>query len=102
MEELVALPGIGRKTATCVLGNAFGKPAVMVDTHVKRLSYRMGMTNERNPDKIAFEIKALLPESEWMPASHALILHGRNICKSRKPQCDNCSTEDLCPKREVK
>ncbi len=96
MEELLQLDGIGRKTANCVLGNAYGKPAVMVDTHVKRLSYRMGLTSHTDPDKIEFDIKALLPENQWMTASHLLIIHGRRICKSRNPQCTGCSIYDLC------
>ncbi|MCD4652452.1 endonuclease III [bacterium] len=102
MDELVALEGVGRKTANCVLGNAYGQPAVMVDTHVKRLSWRMGLTNNTNPDKIEFDIKELMPEELWMPTSHSLIFHGRNVCKSRKPNCPICSIKNLCPKIDVK
>ena len=102
MDELVKLDGVGRKTANCVLGNAYGKPAVMVDTHVKRLTWRMRFTTNTNPDKIEFDIKALFPEELWMPACHALILHGRTVCKARKPACSNCSVNELCPKRDVK
>lgn len=102
MDELVDLEGVGRKTANCVLGNAYHQPAVMVDTHVKRLTWRMRFTTNTNPDKIEFDIKALFPEKLWMPACHALILHGRNVCKSRKPACSGCSVNALCPKRDVK
>lgn len=102
MDELVALDGVGRKTANCVLGNAYGQPAVMVDTHVKRLSWRMGFSRNTNPDKIEFDLKDLLPEDLWLPGSHALILHGRNVCKARKPRCSRCSVAQRCPKRDVK
>jgi len=102
MNELINLEGVGRKTANCVLGNAYHQPAVMVDTHVKRLTWRMRITNNTNPDKIEFDIKNLIPEDLWMLASHSLILHGRNVCKARKPACSNCSVEQLCPKRDVK
>ncbi len=101
MEELVKLEGVGRKTANCVLGNAYGQPAVMVDTHVKRLTFRMGLTDQKNPDKIEFELKALLPEPEWLIGSHALIHHGRQVCKARKPACSGCSLGSICPKRGV-
>ncbi|MCD4655584.1 endonuclease III, partial [bacterium] len=102
MDELVNLEGVGRKTANCVLGNAYNQPAVMVDTHVKRLTWRMCLTKNTNPDKIEFEIKDMLPQKLWMPASHGLILHGRNVCKARKPACSKCSIHQLCPKRDVK
>ena len=102
MDELLTLEGVGRKTANCVLGNAYNQPAVMVDTHVKRLSWRMELTDNTNPDHIEMDIKALLPEALWMPASHALIYHGRNVCKARKPGCDKCSVSVWCPKRSVK
>ena len=101
MEELLTLDGVGRKTANCVLGNAYNQPAVMVDTHVKRLTWRMGLTEHTNPDHIEMDIKALFPEELWMPASHALIYHGRNKCKARKPGCDTCSVAVWCPKRPV-
>lgn len=102
MDALVALDGVGRKTANCVIGNAYGKPAVMVDTHVKRLTWRMRLTTNTNPDKIEADIKKLLPEELWMPGCHALILHGRNVCKARKPACSNCSVTQHCPRRDVK
>ncbi|HPQ38780.1 MAG TPA: endonuclease III [bacterium] len=101
MDELVALDGVGRKTANCVLGNAYGQPAVMVDTHVKRLSRRMGFTRNSNPDKIEEDIKSLLPDHLWLPGSHALILHGRAVCKARKPRCSTCAVAAQCPKQDV-
>ncbi|MBN1879046.1 endonuclease III [bacterium] len=102
MEELVALEGVGRKTANCVLGNAYGKPAVMVDTHVIRLTWRMGMTSHKDPDKIEIDIKSLFPEDMWMVVSNVLILHGRTVCKARKPGCSDCSVRDHCIRRDVK
>ncbi len=102
MDELVLLDGVGRKTANCVLGNAYGQPAVMVDTHVKRLTWRMGLTNHTDPDRIEIDLKALFPAVMWMPVSHVLILHGRNVCKARKPLCEGCSVRELCPRRDVK
>lgn len=101
MEELTALEGVGRKTANCVLGNAYGQPAVMVDTHVKRLTWRMGITSQTDPDKIEADIRALFPENMWMKVSHVLIYHGRNVCKARKPNCAECSIATLCPRRGV-
>lgn len=101
MDELTALEGVGRKTANCVLGNAYGQPAVMVDTHVKRLTWRMGITSQKDPDKIEMDIRALFPEHMWMEVSHVLIYHGRNVCKARKPNCTGCSVGNLCPRRGV-
>jgi endonuclease III len=101
MDQLVKLDGVGRKTANCVLGNVFGQPAVMVDTHVKRLTWRMGLTSHQDPDRIEMDIRSLFPEERWMPVSHVLIYHGRNVCKARKPQCDRCSVRTLCPQREL-
>jgi endonuclease III len=98
MEELLTLDGVGRKTANCVLGNAYGIPAVTVDTHVKRLTFRMGLTRETDPDKIEFDIKAMLPEADWLPGSHMIIDHGRKICTAKKPNCSICFLSDLCPK----
>jgi len=101
MEELVKLPGIGRKTANCIRGNAFGLPAITVDTHVKRLSMRMKLTKEIHPDKIEFELRNLIPENDWSFVSHGLILHGRQICKSRTPKCSDCKISRLCPSSTV-
>jgi endonuclease III len=96
-EELNALPGVGRKTASVVVGNAYGIPAVAVDTHVKRLSNILGFIKSDDPDKIEFKLKELLPEKEWIKASHLLAAHGRNICIARRPKCHECVLGDLCP-----
>lgn len=101
MEKLVTLDGVGRKTANCILGNVYKQPAVMVDTHVKRLTWRMGLTDNTDPDKIEMDIRSLLSDDQWMPFSHALIYHGRNVCKARKPGCNVCNVNRLCPKRDV-
>ena len=98
MEELLTLGGVGRKTANCVLGNAYGKPAITVDTHVIRLSNRIGLTFETDPDKIEMDIKALFPESDWLFTSHALIDHGRKTCTARKPSCNTCVIHMMCPR----
>jgi endonuclease-3 len=102
LEELVTLPGIGRKTANVVLGDAFGVPGITVDTHVKRLSRRLGLTRHTDPTKIEQALMKLLPPSEWTAFSHRLILHGRHVCQARKPKCDSCILESLCPKVGVK
>jgi endonuclease III len=96
-EELNALPGVGRKTASVVVGNAYGIPAVAVDTHVKRLSNILGLIKSDDPDKIEIKLKELLPEKEWIKASHLLAAHGRNICIARRPKCHECVLGDLCP-----
>lgn len=98
MEELVALGGVGRKTANCVLGNAFGVPGIVVDTHVKRLSNRMGFSAETNPDKIEMDLNEVVPRSEWTHFSHLLADHGRACCTARNPRCDECPVGHLCPK----
>lgn len=97
MEELVELPGVGRKTANVLLGGYHHRPAVIVDTHVIRLSQRLGLTDESDPVKIEFALRKLLPESDWTFFSHGLILHGRRVCKSLKPNCPGCSTKAFCP-----
>jgi len=102
LDTLVTLSGVGRKTANCVIGNAYGQPALTVDTHVKRLSRRMGMTREKNPDKIETVLKALWPSEAWLLGSHLLIDHGRAVCKARKPKCSQCVVAEYCPKIEVK
>ena len=98
MEELLALGGVGRKTANCVLGNAFGIPGVVVDTHVKRLSNRMGFTVQSNPDKIEFDLMEITAKQDWTILSHLLGDHGRASCSARKPLCDECAVAHLCPK----
>src|SRR3712207_1737568 len=98
MKELVALPGVGRKTANVVLGNAFGvDEGVVVDTHVRRVSTRLGLTGETDPEKIERDLLELVPEGERALFSHLLIFHGRRVCKARKPDCPNCALNDVCP-----
>lgn len=96
-DQLVLLSGVGRKTASVVAGNAFGIPAIAVDTHVKRLSNLLGFVDSKNPDKIEEELKKLLPESYWINSSHWLATHGRNVCFARRPQCYKCIISELCP-----
>jgi endonuclease-3 len=98
LDLLVKLPGVGRKTANVVLGNAFGIPGVIVDTHVKRLSYRLGLTKNTNPEKIEFDLMKIIPKKEWTNFSNALVLHGRETCMARKPRCNICILEKFCPK----
>ncbi len=103
LEELCRLPGVGRKTANVVLGNAFGKACgVVVDTHVKRLSYRLGLTNAITPEKVEENLIQLVPRQDWIILPHLLIFHGRRICKARRPACERCFLQDDCPKRGVK
>ena len=98
MGELVALPGVGRKTANVVLGNAFGvDEGVVVDTHVRRLSNRLGFAAESDPEKIERDLMQTVPRRDWTVFSHLLILHGRSVCKARKPACADCVVNDLCP-----
>ncbi len=91
------LPGVGRKTASVVAGNAFGIPAVAVDTHVKRLSNLLGFIKSDDPEKIEFRLKELLPEEDWVKASHLLAAHGRKICIARRPKCLQCAVGNYCP-----
>ena len=99
MAGLVALPGVGRKTANVVLGNAFGvDEGVVVDTHVRRVSGRLGLTEERDPEKIERDLIRAVPEGERTLFSHLLIFHGRRVCKARKPDCPGCVLSDVCPK----
>lgn len=101
MHELTSLPGVGRKTANVIMGNAFGKPAITVDTHVKRIAFRLGFTNSKNPDRIEQDLMLLWPDKIRTEFSNLLIWHGRLCCKARKPNCDNCPVNDLCPKNGV-
>ncbi len=103
LEELILLAGVGRKTANVVLGTAFGIPTgVVVDTHVMRLSQRLGLTANKEPEKIERDLIELLPKKEWIDFSHRLIWHGRRVCKARKPECGACSLEPLCPSSLLK
>ena len=102
MKELSALPGIGRKTANVILGNAFGiDEGVVVDTHVKRLSNRMGFTKEASPVKIEQDLIKLFPRGVWTMLAHLLIYHGRQVCNARKPRCNKCALSHLCPSSSV-
>jgi endonuclease III len=96
-DALVKLSGVGRKTASVIAGNAFGIPAIAVDTHVKRLSNLLGFIDSQNPDKIEIRLKELLPESYWIKSSHLLATHGRKICIANRPKCSECVIGDLCP-----
>jgi endonuclease-3 len=98
MEELVPLPGVGRKTANVILGNAFAVPGIPVDTHVGRLSRRMGLTEHTDPVKVERDLMELLPPEEWTMFGHRMIYHGRQVCQSRKPNCTECAVKKLCPK----
>lgn len=98
MEELTKLPGVGRKTANVILGNAYGIPGIVVDTHVKRVSYRLGLTKNTDPEKIEFDLMKIIPKEDWAHFSNALIFHGRKICDARKPKCNECILEKYCPK----
>jgi len=101
MSELNALPGVGRKTANVVLGNAFETPGMVVDTHVGRVSRRLGWTKETDPVKVEHELVALLPEEKWTRTSHVLIFHGRSWCKARIPRCSDCPVREQCPRKGV-
>ncbi len=102
MAELVALPGVGRKTANVVLGNAFGKnEGVVVDTHVRRLSQRLGFTSHTLPEKIEQDLIKIVPKKTWTIFSHQLILHGRQICQARKPKCPDCLLAPDCPAGQI-
>lgn len=98
MEKLVTLPGVGRKTANVLLGHVFGKPGFVVDTHVRRVSHRLGLTSSRDPDEIEAQVGELLPPDQWTPFSMRLILHGRQICYARGPRCEQCPIAKECPK----
>ena len=97
LPELVTLPGVGRKTANVVLGNAFQTPGITVDTHFGRLSRRFGWTTQEDPEKVEAEVGSLFPRSEWTVLSHRMIWHGRRICHARKPACGACPLARLCP-----
>jgi endonuclease-3 len=103
IEQLLALPGVARKTANVVLGNAFGVASgVVVDTHVARLSQLLGLTKQKQPEKIERELMELVPKKDWIDFSHLLIYHGRRVCKARRPECERCVIEPLCPSSLLK
>ncbi|MFH1570466.1 MAG: endonuclease III [Gemmatimonadota bacterium] len=96
MASLTSLPGVGRKTANVVLGAAFGVPGLIVDTHVARVARRLGLTQQQDPARIESELGRLLPEAQWTGFSQRLVLHGRYVCRARRPACDECPLVDLC------
>jgi len=97
MDKLTKLRGVGRKTANVILGNYYGKPGIIVDTHIGRLSRRLGLTSNTDPVKVEFDLRELVPEKDCTFFSNALGDHGRTVCKSRKPLCDQCKISDICP-----
>lgn len=97
LADLVTLPGVGRKTANVVLGNAFGVPGITVDTHVGRLARRLGWTSEEDPVKVEHAVGALIPKRDWTMLSHVLIFHGRRTCHAKRPACGACPVARLCP-----
>jgi endonuclease-3 len=98
LEELTSLPGVGRKTANILLGSAFGRQAIAVDTHVKRVTHRLGWAKSEDPDKIEFELMEVMPPERWTLACHQLVFHGRKICMAKNPQCPLCPVSKFCPK----
>jgi endonuclease-3 len=96
MEELVTLPGVGRKTANVILGACYGKPAIVVDTHVKRVAERLGFTNSHDPDQIEADLQRLIPTDQWTSGSQRLLLHGRYVCLARRPKCEECAIYSHC------
>lgn len=96
LDKLLKLPGVGRKTANVILGNAFGEPGIVVDTHVKRVTQRLGLTNNTDPVKIEFDLMKLIPQSEWTNFSHQIVAHGRTICAAKKPLCSQCILKPYC------
>ena len=101
MDELVTLPGVGRKTANVLLGHVFNQPGVVVDTHVRRLSMRLALTRAEEPEQIEEDLQNLRPREDWTAFSMRLILHGRQVCHARAPRCDACSLRDDCPRLSV-
>jgi endonuclease-3 len=102
IDEMTQLPGVARKTANVVLGTAYGIPSgIPVDTHVQRLSYRIGLSDETKPERIEQDLLALIPQDQWVWFGHALIWHGRRQCHARAPECATCGLADFCPKRGV-
>ncbi len=99
MEKIITLPGVARKTGNVVLGNAFGiASGIVVDTHIKRLSYRIGLTENTNPEKVEKDLIELIPKKDWIDFAHRLVKHGRQVCTARKPDCDNCGMKSFCEK----
>ncbi len=101
IDELITIPGVGRKTANVIIGEVFHKPAIIVDTHFSRLSLRLDLTRNTQPSKIEVDLKRLLPKDSWTSFSHQLGFHGREVCLSRKPKCSSCEFNGFCPKKGV-
>ena len=96
MDELTSLPGVGRKTANVILGTAFGQPAIVVDTHVKRVANRLELTHSDDPERIERDLQRIFPQQQWTSVSQRLLLHGRYVCLARAPKCGECALYDLC------
>ncbi len=96
IEELTSLPGVGRKTANVIRGNVYNDPSIVVDTHVKRISYRLGLTKEKDPEKIEYELMKVLPKDHWIPFNIQIITFGREICKAQRPECEKCRLTKYC------
>ncbi len=101
MEDLLSLPGVGRKTANVVLGTCFGAPAIIVDTHLRRVTQRLGLVTSEDPEEIERQVQALLPEREWTGFSHALTFHGRRCCAAKKPDHERCPVRAMCDSRDI-
>ncbi len=101
MEALVQLPGVGRKTANCVLGEYFQHPALVIDTHMIRIMNLLGFTSQKDAKKIEFELQSIFDEKEWVPLTHRIIDHGRAVCIARRPQCHECVLNGLCPSAHI-
>ena len=101
LEELTTLPGVGRKTANIILGNAFGRQAIAVDTHVKRVTHRLGWAKSDDPDKIEFELMEVIPQDRWTLVCHQIVFHGRRVCMAKNPQCPTCPVAKFCPKIDI-
>ena len=99
IDELITIPGVGRKTANVIIGEIFHKPAIIVDTHISRLSLRLDLTRKTQPPKIEIDLKKLLPKDRWTSFSHQLGFHGRKVCISRNPKCSDCKFSYFCPKK---
>jgi len=101
LDDLISLPGVGRKTANVVLGTAFHQQTIVVDTHVRRVARRLKLTRSNDPTQIESDLNHLLDENIWTSAAHRILLHGRHVCKSRKPLCEGCALFDLCPEKHA-
>ena len=102
MEELLSLPGVGRKTANLLLGDAFGIPGIVVDTHAKRIAKRIGLTKNDDPTKVEFDLREIIPECKWIDLGHQFVEHGRKVCDARKPKCDICGAIKYCKFGQIK